>query len=216
MRRFGLKMIILIVMLASISTFAVLMRWIFPPEKAVEKIQSQLTPKVISAIQKGLETIESQKPVSVEPSSKEELPKLEGISKALLGRSNPFEPLSELPKPQLPFIEEKSPETSSALPSRSSGSSRTRTTASKPRRKTQPSSEGEKETKPPPKVELKGIVYGMPNVAIIEVDGTTKVVSEGEAVGDMRVASIDEDQVVLTYNGGRIRLRMKEIIIGGR
>jgi len=65
----------------------------------------------------------------------------------------------------------------------------------------------------PPKIELKGILLGTPKMAILDLNGSTVILTEGRSVGDIQVMKIEEDKVTLNYKGERINLKMREIPI---
>ncbi len=210
--RLNLRMITLIAFSVLILVFAILIRWVLPPEKAVKKIQERLGTNVISAVQKRLNSIEDQKATLDESSRSKRLLKVEGISRALLGRDNPFEPLSEVPKNWIPLtpppeskeiVRASTPATTTRSTRRTSGGgSRSPSTSSKKVKEISP-----------PKIELKGILLGTPKMAILDVDGSTVILAEGESLGDIRMASVEGDKVTLSYRSKKISLKMQEIPI---
>jgi len=205
--KLNLRMIALIVFSISVLVSALLVKWVLPPEKAVRKIQERLGTSVISAVQKRLNLTEGQGIPSDGGGGSKGLPKVEGISKALLGRDNPFEPLSEVPKGWTPTTTSSEPPTStSARSTRTSDGNRSGFFHAMPE-------ERRNKKISPPKIELKGILLGTPKMAILDLNGSTVILTEGRSVGDIQVMKIEEDKVTLNYKGERINLKMREIPI---
>jgi len=208
--RLNLRMILLIAFSVLTLLSTVLIRWVLSPEKTIERIQKGLGTNVISAAQKLIST-EDRKSLLNEGSKSKGMPRVEGISRALLGRDNPFEPLSEVPKnltPTPPPSESGKVVRTSSPPAKTS----TRSTTSGSRSQIPSTSPGRRELSPP-KIELKGVLIGNPKMAILDIDGSTAILAEGESIGDIQVADIEDEKVTLSYKGREISLKMQEIPI---